>query len=103
MFRPKPSEAQPPRSTRQKLESLDRNPTIDDVRLLASEAERQRGILIELAIKRASAPIYILACQHDTTASEPLWALYEGEDCAKTLWSCPNSNLEMIVEMTVMS
>jgi hypothetical protein len=85
------------------LQPLSKTPSIDDVRLLLTEASAARGTLCEVQIRKPGAPVFVLTCQYDATASDPNWALYEGEDGSKVLWSYPNSNLEMVVEMICMA
>jgi len=76
---------------------------MEDLHLQLTEAQNSRGVMLEVQIRRELPPIYVLTCQFDATASEPLWSLYEGEDGSKVLWSCPNNQLEMVYGMICMS
>jgi hypothetical protein len=85
------------------MPALSKAPTLDDLRMVLNEASNGRGVLIEVPVRREQPPVFVLTCQWDPHANEPQWALYEGEDGSKSLWSYPNSNLEMVFEMIIMS
>lgn len=104
MFRPQQKpEASPQRATRLKLNPIAKPPTLDDIKVMFGEAEKTRGVMIELAIRRDMPPVFILTCQYDANAPAPLWSLYEGEDGSKVVWAYPNANLDMITEIIFMS
>lgn len=87
---------------RNRLPYLNRSPEITHLRELLTEAQRLRGCLWELPIKKPD-KTFVLTCQHDMNAAEPVWALYEGEDGSMTVWSYPNSNVELVFDMVSMS
>lgn len=83
---------------------LERTPEISHLRELLGEAQRLRGCLWELPIRKLdSMKTFVLTCQFDMNVAEPVWALYEGEDGAATVWSYPNSNVELVFDMVAMS
>ncbi len=89
---------------RNRLPTLERTPEIGHLRELLGEAQRLRGCLWELPIRKLdSMKTFVLTCQFDMNVAEPVWALYEGEDGASTVWSYPNSNVELVFDMVAMS
>jgi hypothetical protein len=76
-------------------------PRLHDVRMLASEAEKNKGCLCELLIKGAK-DNFLLSCQSDSLSSEPCWTLYSGEG-TQQLWSYIDSNVDVITDVVAMT
>jgi hypothetical protein len=77
-------------------------PRLHDVRMLMSEAEKNKGSLCELLI-RAQRGIFLLSCQSDSLSPDPCWTLYEGESGTQQIWSYMDQNIEMITDVVVMT
>jgi hypothetical protein len=90
------------KSSRVRLTWTNGAPTLHEVRLLAAEAEKNRGIPCELPI-RVPMGVFLLSCQSDHLSSEPCWTLYEGEDGSKQVWSYMQENVDMMFDMVNMS
>lgn len=103
MFKQSRPEATNAHRRRVTLPPLSKAPNKADLQVLLGEATNARGVLIEVPIRREQPPVFVLTCQWDPHSNEPNWALYEGEDGSKSLWSYPNSDLEMVFEMISMS
>jgi hypothetical protein len=93
--------SRPSQPTRNRLNPIYALPTIRDVRVVLSEAEKARGIPSELPIQ-VNGAMFLLTCQSDNLSKEPSWTLYEGEG-VKQIWSYLNENLEMIENIVCMS
>src|SRR5262245_40546387 len=76
-------------------------PKLHDIRMLLSEASKNKGCLCELIIK-AKKGVYLLSCQSDSLSTEPCFTLYEGEG-TQQLWSYMDGNIEMIENVVAMS
>lgn len=103
MFKQTRQDPVPQQRRRATLPTLSTAPLKGDLQVVLTEAQNNRGVLIEVPIRREQPPVFVLTCQWDATAGDPNWALYEGEDGSKSLWSYPNSDLEMVYEMISMS
>lgn len=88
---------------RNRFAPVDMTPRLADIQQLLLEAQNSPGSLQELPVSKPGFPIYVITCQFDMAVKEPVWAMYEGEDGAKVLWNCPNSNTEMVHDMVCMS
>lgn len=97
-----PPPEQPKRAGRHRMTFINGVPKLQDIRLLLSEAQNQRGTLCELPIT-ASKGTFLLSCQCDNLSPDPSWALYEGESGSQLLWSYMDGNFEMIADIVSMS
>jgi hypothetical protein len=97
--KPRPKEE---KASRVRLTWTNGAPTLHEVRLLAAEAEKNRGIPCELPI-RVPMGVFLLSCQSDHLSNEPCWTLYEGEDGSKQVWSYMQENVDMMFDMVNMS
>ena len=75
------------------------------VKFMLDEASGRRGCLIELPWSQNNAS-FILTCQWDQGAEEPVWTLYEEDTgTSKVLWtqSFPAHEIEFMYDILVMS
>jgi hypothetical protein len=90
------------RAGRTRVDTLNGQPKLQNVRMLLVEAERNRGALVELPINVPNG-MFLLSCQADHLSTEPCWTLYEGLDGNRQIWSYMNNDLEMICDIVNMS
>lgn len=98
--RPQPS-SQPQRS---KLPVVYGPPKQEDISALLTGALRVRGSIWELPVRiKNQNKSFLITCQFDFGVNETVWTMYGGENGSVQLWSQPSSDLDMVLEMALMS